>query len=75
VAAVVLFDCMDGWRTLGYCYMQLGFPKTGEADCWTLCLLRWYGGVPSLFALAFCYELCFLWKALLTQGCLCLATT
>ncbi|KAL9390354.1 hypothetical protein Peur_018959 [Populus x canadensis] len=22
--------------------MQLGFPKTGEVDCWTVCLLHWF---------------------------------
>ncbi|KAL9394266.1 hypothetical protein Peur_013551 [Populus x canadensis] len=41
VVADVLSDYMDGWKMLGCYYMQLGFPKTSEADCWTLCLLHW----------------------------------
>jgi hypothetical protein len=60
VVADVLSDYMDGWKMLGCYYMQLGFLKISEADCWTLCLLHWYGRVPTLFALAFCYEVCLL---------------
>jgi hypothetical protein len=60
VVADVLSDYMDGWKMLGCYYMQLGFLKISEADCWTICLLHWYGRVPTLFALAFCYEVCLL---------------
>jgi len=37
----------NGWRMLSCCFIQLGFAKLVEAGCWTFCLLRWYGGVPS----------------------------
>jgi len=40
VVDVVLSDYIDGWKMLGCYYMQLGYPKTSEADCWTLCLLH-----------------------------------
>ncbi|KAL9357256.1 hypothetical protein Peur_050509 [Populus x canadensis] len=51
VVDVVLSDYIDGWKMLGCYYMQLGFPKTSEADCWTLCLLHWVASVWLLNAL------------------------
>ncbi|KAH8508614.1 hypothetical protein H0E87_010672, partial [Populus deltoides] len=66
VVDVVLSDYIDGWKMLGCYYMQLGYPKTSEADCslnsglpLSGCLMHcWYAGVdeiPSFIAASLSY--------------------